>query len=57
MKIAFITDLTDRAVAGSEGVSEDYDFSGIGHKVHVTAFGPPGGTAVCYLLIAQRSSE
>ncbi len=51
----FIEDLFGRVTVGSEGVNEEYDFSGISHRVLVAAFGVTGGTATCYVLITVRT--
>ncbi|MGZ3708517.1 MAG: hypothetical protein ACXWPM_06840, partial [Bdellovibrionota bacterium] len=51
---AFVNDLLSRAPVGGEGVSEDYDFSGISHKCHAAAFGNPGSGAKAYLIAAVR---
>ena len=52
---AFSADLFDRATAGTEGISEDFDFSGVTFKMYGAAFGVPGATARCYVLCALRS--
>jgi PAS domain-containing protein len=51
---ALVTDLLDRAQPGQEGSSENYDFSGVAHKVSVVCLGATGAPK-CYLLIAARS--
>jgi len=51
---ALVTDLLDRAQPGQEGSSENYDFSGVAHKVSVVCLGAVGAPK-CYLLIAARS--
>lgn len=51
---AFTDDLLSRVLVGNEGVSEDFDFSGISYKVYVSAFGAAGGLSKCYVLIAAR---
>jgi len=50
----FISDLFGRVSVGGEGSGEDYDFSGISHKVYLAAFGAPGGVAKCYVLLAAK---
>lgn len=54
---AFTSDLFDRVQAGSEGISENYDFSGTSHKVSVTAFGTSGGAIRCYAFVLTRNEE
>jgi PAS domain-containing protein len=51
----FTNDLCERAPVGGEGVSDDYDFSGIGCKVHVGAFGHPGTTARCFVVAVVKN--
>ncbi len=51
----FSNDLFDRSQSGGEAVAEDFEFSGVTHKVHVAAFGPPGGPAKGFYLIAVKS--
>ena len=46
----FVTDLFDRAPIGGEGVSEDFEFSGISYRVYCGAYGAPGSSAKCYIL-------
>jgi PAS domain-containing protein len=48
----FVNDLFDRAVAGTEGVSEDTDFSGVSYKCRASCVG--SGTSKCYVLAATR---
>ena len=43
---AFTSDLFDRAPVGGDGLSEDYDFSGITYKVYAGAFGAPCAVTV-----------
>jgi PAS domain-containing protein len=52
---AFSNDVFDRATAGTEGISEDFDFSGVGFKMYAASFGAPGATARCYVLCAVRN--
>ena len=47
-------DLFDRAPAGSEGVSEDFEFSGVAYRMHVAAIGALGNRARCYILAATK---
>ena len=47
-------DLFERAPAGSEGVSEDFEFSGVAYKIHVAAIGALGNRARCYILAATK---
>lgn len=48
----FATDLFDRAQSGAEGVAEDYDFSGVPYKCHVSCMGSASGR--CYVLAAVK---
>ena len=50
----FVSDLLDRSSVGSEGVLEDYDFSGVPCKVFGAAFGVSGQTPKCYLILAKK---
>jgi nitrogen fixation/metabolism regulation signal transduction histidine kinase len=54
---AFANDLMDRLALGSEGLSEDYEFSGIKYRVKLSAFGMQGQNPRCYLLLAVRGEE
>ena len=51
----FSNDLFDRAQPGGEAVAEDFEFSGVTHKVYVAAFGSSGGPAKGFYLIAVKS--
>jgi PAS domain-containing protein len=51
----FTSELMDRAVVGSDGVSEDYDFSGTSFKCHAASFGMGGGPARCYVMAIVRN--
>jgi hypothetical protein len=48
----FVGDLFDRAMPGTEGVSEDYDFSGVSYRVSASCVG--SGGSKCYVLAAAR---
>lgn len=50
---AFTNDLFDRAQPGSEGISEDYDFSGVSYKCHGACLG--SGTGKVYVLAAVKA--
>jgi PAS domain-containing protein len=50
----FTNDLLDRAVVGSEGIFEDYDFSGVPCKVLGAAFGVSGQAPKCYLILVKK---
>jgi PAS domain-containing protein len=52
---AFSNDVFDRAPVGGEGVSEDFDFSGVSFKMYAGSFGAPGATARCFVLLAVRN--
>ncbi len=47
-------DLFDRSAAGGDGVSEDFEFSGISYRVSVSAFGAMGGPVRAYVLAAEK---
>ena len=49
----FMNDLFDRAQSGSEGLAEDYDFSGVSYKCHVSCVG--SGSGKCYVLAAIKA--
>ena len=51
---AFTDDILNRAPIGGEGVTEEFDFSGITYKISVGAFGATGGAAKCFLFMAVR---
>lgn len=51
---ALVSDLCDRAQPGGEGGSEDFDFSGVPHKVQVVAFGKPSESVRCIAMLATR---
>ena len=51
---ALVTDLLERAQPGQEGATENYDFSGVAHKVSAVCLGAVGAPK-CYLLIAARA--
>jgi PAS domain-containing protein len=52
---AFVIDMFGKVSPGGESMSEDFDFSGITYKMHVSAMGRPGTPVKCYGLIAVRS--
>ena len=45
----FTNDLFDRAMPGTEGVSEDYDFSGVAYRCHASCVGSGINTAMLEL--------
>lgn len=49
---AFTSDLFGRAQPGTDGVSEDYDFSGVSYKCHASCVG--SGSNKVYVLAAVR---
>ncbi len=51
----FVEEMLDRVTTGSEGANEDYDFSGISYKVHVSAFGESGQAPRCILMVLERN--
>ncbi len=50
----FTNELLDRAVTGSEGVSDEYEFSGVPYKVLASAFGSSGQSPRFYLMVLER---
>lgn len=52
---AFLSDICDRASTGSEGATEDFEFSGIVYRITVSAFGKPGEPARCFGIFAVRN--
>lgn len=52
---ALVNDLFDRAQAGTEGVSEDFEMSGVSFKLHLAALGKPGEPARCFVLAAAKN--
>lgn len=53
---SLLTDLFERAHPGSEGVSEDFEFSGIQFKVQCVAFGTIG-IAKCYVVTLSNKGD
>lgn len=53
---SFLTDLFDRAHPGSEGVGEDFEFSGTQFKVHCVSFGTMG-TSKCFVVTVSKPQE
>jgi len=47
-------DLLGRASTGDEGLTEDFDFSGVACKVYVACFGSQGNAPKCYIMAAVR---
>ncbi|MBI2711517.1 MAG: FHA domain-containing protein [Bdellovibrio sp.] len=52
---AFTADILGRTPVGGEGLSEDYDFSGISYKIHTVAFGVTGQSAKCLAMVAIKA--
>lgn len=50
-----VSDLCDRARTGAEGVTEDYDFSGISCKVHAVAIGKSGESPRCFAIFVAKN--
>lgn len=50
----FTADLLSRVATGNEGISEDFDFSGISYKIYASAFGGAGSSPKCYVFAAVR---
>jgi PAS domain-containing protein len=53
---ALISDLCDRALPGTEGATEEFDFSGLEFKIHVVSFGPFGDPK-CFVFTLTRKEE
>lgn len=53
----FLSDLLSRLQTGASGVSEDYDFSGVPHRVHAFAPGSLGGGPQGYCVAVQRTES
>ncbi len=51
---AMANDLFDRSMPGSEGVSDDFDFSGVGFKLMSAALGATGGQVKGYIMCALK---
>lgn len=49
-----VEELLDRVATGSEGVSDDFEFSGIPYRVLVSAFGAPGQSPKFFLMACER---
>lgn len=52
---SLVQDLFARAQPGSDGVSEDFDFSGVTFKLHASAVGAMTGTVKAYVLLAIKA--
>jgi PAS domain-containing protein len=52
---AFSSDLLGRAPVGGDGISEDFDFSGVTYKVYAAAFGRSGQSAKGFILSAVKA--
>jgi hypothetical protein len=50
---AMVSDLFDRTTPGGEGVSDEFEFSGVAYKVWAMSFGTAGAVK-CYVLIAEK---
>ena len=55
--VSFVEDLLDRAHTGSEGLSEDFDFSGVSFKMYGAAFGSVSGRPKGYVLCSLKVDE
>lgn len=51
---AFVQDLLDRAMPGTEGASDDFEFSGMSYKIHCVAFGTMGAPKA-YVMTLTRN--
>jgi hypothetical protein len=52
---SFVTDVIERTATGTDGISEDFEFSGVTYKIRVGAFGPVGGKGRSFLMVAMKS--
>ena len=50
----FTNDIIGRAPVGGDGISEEFEFSGVAFKMYAAAFGTPGNVARCFLLAAVK---
>lgn len=53
----FTSDLLDRTSVGSDGLSEEFEFSGVSYRFHSAAVGSMGGLTKGYLLAIVKMSE
>jgi PAS domain-containing protein len=51
---AMTNDMMGRVMVGTEGVSEDFDFSGVPCKIHMAGFGTSGNPPKCFMMAAVR---
>ena len=51
------SDMLDRAPVSEDGLSEDFDFSGIGYRVKVAGLGIPGNTPRGFVMQIARVDE
>jgi PAS domain-containing protein len=49
-----LSDLFDRASSGGDGVTEEFEFSGVQYRCSMAAFGPMGGPARAFVFMAER---
>jgi PAS domain S-box-containing protein len=52
---SFISDGLERTFTGMEGVSEEFEFSGVAYRVYFSAFGVSGSKPRSYLIYAVKS--
>jgi PAS domain-containing protein len=52
---SFVTDVIERTATGTDGVSEDFEFSGVTYKIRVGAYGPVGGKGRSFLMVASKA--
>ncbi len=54
---SFSEDLVSRVSPGSEGFAEEFEFSGVGFRVHVAAFGNVGASPKAYLFCVVKGDS
>lgn len=52
---SLVEDLFGRALPGSDGVSEDTDFSGVSYRLHASAIGSATGGVRAFVLVALKA--
>ncbi len=52
---SFVGDILERTLTGSDGISEEFEFSGVSYQIRVGAFGPIGGKGRSYLMVTTKA--
>ena len=55
--IAFTSDILTRVPVGGEGLSEDFEISGVAYKIYACGFGTAGSAARCFALVIMKSDH